>query len=175
MDPHRHFQTLARYNAWATKALLTALECVPEGDYRRDCGLFFKSIHGTLNHLLLGEHRLWRVRFQGGVPQIASLTQEVESDRAALASGLLLEAQAWMPMIAAWDASRFDGLLQYTSLRGSAQSLPFAATLAHVFNHSTHHRGQITAALTAMGQPAPEIDMVYMLQAQAQAQANSTH
>jgi hypothetical protein len=45
--------------------------------------------------------------------------------------------------------------------------LAFAATLAHVFNHSTHHRGQITAALTAMGQPAPELDMVYMLQAPA--------
>ena len=167
MDPHRHFQTLALYNAWATQALLAALEGVSEGDYRRDCGLFFKSIHGTLNHLLLGEHRLWRVRFQGGVPQIASLAQELESDRTALASALLLEAQTWMPLIASWDARRFDGLLQYTTLRGTAQSLPFASTLAHVFNHSTHHRGQITAALTAMGRPAPELDMVYMLQAQA--------
>jgi len=45
-------------------------------------------------------------------------------------------------------------------------TLPIAATLAHVFNHSTHHRGQITAALTAMGQPAAELDMVYMLQAE---------
>jgi len=167
MDPHRYFETLAAYNAWATHALLAALEGVSEDDYRRDCGLFFKSIHGSLNHLLLGEHRLWRIRFQGGVPHIASLAQELESDRATLASALLLEAQAWMPLIASWDASRFDGLLQYTTLRGSAQSLPFAPTLAHVFNHSTHHRGQITAALTAMGQPAPELDMVYMLQAQA--------
>ncbi len=50
-------------------------------------------------------------------------------------------------------------------------SLTFAATLAHVFNHSTHHRGQITAALTAMGQPAPELDMVYMLQAENQPNA----
>jgi len=50
MDPHRHFQTLARYNAWATQALLRALEPVPEADYRRDCGLFFQSIHGTLKH-----------------------------------------------------------------------------------------------------------------------------
>ena len=45
-------------------------------------------------------------------------------------------------------------------------TLPFAQTLAHVFKHSTHHRGQITAALTAMGQPAAELDMVYMLQAE---------
>ena len=50
-------------------------------------------------------------------------------------------------------------------------TLPFGATLAHVFNHNTHHRGQITAALTAMGQPAPELDMVYMLQAENQPHA----
>jgi uncharacterized damage-inducible protein DinB len=49
--------------------------------------------------------------------------------------------------------------------------LPFAATLAHVFNHSTHHRGHIAAAMTAMGQPAPELDMVYMLEAENQPNA----
>jgi uncharacterized damage-inducible protein DinB len=49
--------------------------------------------------------------------------------------------------------------------------LAFAATLAHVFNHSTHHRGHIAAALTAMAQPAPELDMVYMLQAENQPKA----
>lgn len=32
-------------------------------DYRRDVGLFFRSIHSTLNHLLVGEHLLWFVRF----------------------------------------------------------------------------------------------------------------
>ena len=40
-------------------------------------------------------------------------------------------------------------------------------TLDHVFNHGTHHRGQITAALTALGQPSPELDLVYFLQQQA--------
>lgn len=37
-------------------------------------------------------------------------------------------------------------------------------TLGHVFNHGTHHRGQISAALTSLGQPAPELDLVTMLQ-----------
>jgi uncharacterized damage-inducible protein DinB len=43
-------------------------------------------------------------------------------------------------------------------------SLPFAAALNHVFNHGAHHRGQITAALTMLGQPCPELDLVRMLQ-----------
>ena len=52
-----------------------------------------------------------------------------------------------------------------------AQSLPFELTLGHVFNHATHHRGQITAAITAMGYPCPEIDMVWMLQEESRAGA----
>ena len=49
--------------------------------------------------------------------------------------------------------------------------LPFAASLVHVFHHRSHHRGHIAAAMTAMGQPAPELDMVYMLQAENQPNA----
>ena len=52
------------------------------------------------------------------------------------------------------------------------QSLPFAATLAHVFNHGTHHRGQITAAVTMLGHECPELDLVWMLQQESRAQMN---
>ena len=61
---------------------------------------------------------------------------------------------------------KFDGRLDYTTTRGVDQSLPFALTLAHVFNHGTHHRAQITAAITAMGHACPELDLVWMLQAE---------
>ena len=70
----------------------------------------------------------------------------------------------WQPLIDGWPVTRFEGTLDYTTTKGLAASLPFAATLAHVFNHGTHHRGQITAALTALGQPGPELDWVYLLQ-----------
>ena len=56
-----------------------------------------------------------------------------------------------------------------TAVCSSRAWLPFAATLGHVFNHGTHHRGQITAAITAMGHACPEIDMVWMLQAESAA------
>jgi uncharacterized damage-inducible protein DinB len=71
------------------------------------------------------------------------------------------------------SVQHFQRLARYNAwaTRRLLRLLPFAATLAHVFNHSTHHRGQITAALTAMGQPAPELDMVYMLQAENQPNA----
>ena len=164
MDAAAHFTVLARYNVWATARLLDAVRALPEDNYRRDVGLFFKSIHGTLNHLLVGEHLLWFVRFAEGRSPTVALNAEVEPDRARLDARLREGAARWAPLIASFSPGRWDGTLDYTTMRGTAASLPFAATLAHVFNHGTHHRGQITAALTALGQPSPELDLVYFLQ-----------
>ena len=164
MDPVAHFTTLARYNAWATARLLDAVAVVPEADYRRDVCLFFRSIHGTLNHLLVGEHHLWFVRFSEGSSPRVALDAEAEPDRTALDARLRAGAARWEPLIAGFAPARWEGALSYTTTRGTPAVLPFAATLAHVFNHGTHHRGQITAALTALGQPCPSLDLVYFLQ-----------
>jgi uncharacterized damage-inducible protein DinB len=164
MNPITHFSQLARYNVWATRRLLDAVAMLPEADYRKDCGLFFKSVHGTLNHLLVGEHMLWYPRFARGVSPTVELNAEIEPERERLGQALKGGAANWLPLIESWPAERFDGVLNYTNMRGQAMSLPFAATLAHVFNHGTHHRGQITAALTACGLPAPELDLVFLLQ-----------
>ena len=154
MDAVAHFTQLARYNVWATARVLDAVRALPDGDYRRDVGLFFKSIHGTLNH----------VRFAEGISPKVALDAELEPDRAQLDARLREGAARWAPLIASFKPDRWNGTLDYTTMRGTAASLPFAATLAHVFNHGTHHRGQITAALTALGQPCPELDFVYFLQ-----------
>jgi uncharacterized damage-inducible protein DinB len=166
---HTHFRAFARYNVWATARLLESVAAASDDAYRRDVGLFFRSIHGTLNHLLVGEHLLWFRRFDEGISPKLALNAEVEPDRVALAERLQAGAACWEPLIARWPAERFSGQLAYTTMRGTPASLPFAATLAHVFNHGTHHRGQITAALTALGQPCPELDLVYFLQTEAAA------
>jgi uncharacterized damage-inducible protein DinB len=168
MNPQTHFLQLARYNVWATARLFDAVAALSDEEYRRDVGLFFKSIHGTLNHLLVGEHAVWYRRFSlGESPQKSdgiTLDMEVEPDRAKLAKALLDGAANWAPLIASWPTERFDGTLDYRTMKGEAVSLPFAATLAHVFNHGTHHRGQVTAALTAMGHASPELDLIDLLQ-----------
>jgi len=161
-----HFLTLARYNVWATRALLQQhVATLPDELYRRDAGLFFKSIHGTLNHLLVGEHTVWFPRFAEGVSNRVALDAELEPDRERLLQRLVEGAERWPGLIERFDDARFAGTLDYTTTKGVPMSLPFAATLAHVFNHGTHHRGQITAALTAMGRPCPELDLVWLLQA----------
>jgi uncharacterized damage-inducible protein DinB len=162
-----YFRTLARYNVWATRRLYEHVDALGEDDYRRDLGLFFKSVHGTFNHLVVAEHRVWFPRFAEGVSNKAALNEEVESDRTRLRELLIAAVQRWEPLIASFAAERFLGTLDYKTTKGVPQSLPFAPTLGHVFNHATHHRGQITAAITALGQPGPELDMVMMLQAES--------
>jgi uncharacterized damage-inducible protein DinB len=164
MNAIEHYSTLARYNVWATQRLLDAVNLLDDAAYRKDAGMFFKSIHGTLNHLLVGEHLIWYPRFAKGTSPKLTLDMEAEPIRERLAQALKGGAANWQPLMESWPAERFEGKLSYTTTRGQNVSLPFAATLAHVFNHGTHHRGQITAALTSLGQPCPELDLVKMLQ-----------
>jgi uncharacterized damage-inducible protein DinB len=160
-----YFALLARYNLWATRRLYEQIDALSEADYRGDTGLFFRSIHGTLNHLLVASDRIWYRRLAEGVsPRDVQLSDEIESDRLALKAALLRSAERWGELVQTFPAERYTGTIEYTTMRGTAAVLPFAATLGHVFNHGTHHRGQITAALTARGHAAPELDWVYMLQ-----------
>jgi uncharacterized damage-inducible protein DinB len=166
-----YFQDLVRYHAWATRKLYDHIDALSEEEYRRDAGLFFTSVHGTCNHLLVAEHAVWFPRFAEGVSNAIALDSELEHERAALRERLLAAVPRWQALIASFDEARFAGRLDYKTTKGVAQSLPFAPTLGHVFNHGTHHRGQISAAITAMGYPCPEIDWVWMLQAESRERA----
>ena len=168
MDPAAYFTTLARYNVWAMRRLLDAVAAVPDEAYRRDVGLFFKSIHGTLNHLLVADS-IWFPRFAEGRSPRMALSAELEPDRAQLAAHLREGATRWAPLMGTFTAPQWQGPLDYVTTQGVPVSLPFTPTLGHVFNHGTHHRGQISAALTALGQPAPVIDLVHMLQEEQKA------
>jgi uncharacterized damage-inducible protein DinB len=165
MDMPNYFGTLARYHVWATDRVLTEVATMSDAHYRQDCGLFFKSVHGTLNHMLVGE-RHWYSRFADGVSLKMALNAELEPDRTALATALRVAVKRWGAWIETMDVKRLDGALQYTKASGGQVTVPFASALGHVFNHGTHHRGQLSAALTAMNYPVPEMDLIYMLQAE---------
>lgn len=154
---------LAEYNIWATNRLIQSLESIRDEDFYKDVGLYFKSIAGTLNHLLVGEHYLWYSRFKDGVsPQIA-LDTMIHTEKAVLLNELQQKSVNWISFIDQIDETTLEGNLTYKRVSGQELTLPYVATLMHVFNHGTHHRGQITAAVTALGYPCPELDVVYML------------
>lgn len=58
------YVTFAGYNRWANEQLRETAARLSDADYRADRGAFFQSLHGTLNHLLVGD-RIWMRRFTG--------------------------------------------------------------------------------------------------------------
>src|SRR4029453_5393064 len=106
----------ARYNVWAPDKLLERhVAKLSDDEYRRDVGLFFKSVHGTLNHLLLTDRHLWFERFRRGESPIRKLDEEVHTDRPALDAALRAAVRGWVPVIESWDEARFDSDLTYTA------------------------------------------------------------
>lgn len=158
----QHLLTLAGYHHWAFETLYTALLPIGDQHYRNDCGLFFRSIHGTLNHLLLAD-RVWFGRFSGESYPVASLGQELEHDRARLEQALYADTPRWQHWIAEQSESRLNGVLSYSNLSGTTFQNPLTPVLLHVFNHATHHRGQISAGISSLGFEVPEMDLIMYL------------
>lgn len=158
-------ELMARYNVWATKKLNLILQTVSDADFFQDNGSFFGSIFATLNHLLVGEHYLWYPRFSAhsSAKLTPKLNTIIETDRTLLIKELENKASNWLQLINVIKSKTIPQDLNYQTSTGQQMALPYLATLMHVFNHGTHHRGQITAALTAMGYACPELDLVYML------------
>jgi len=154
---------MARYHKWATERLLASIEPVPEELYRQSCGLFFQSIHGTLNHLLLTDSEIWYPRFSGSATTSLPLDAELESDRTALASRLIAGAARWSDYVGSLSESALAGDLRYTMTTGQPRALPMSAALLHVFNHATHHRGQVTAAMSMLGFEYEPLDLPFLI------------
>jgi uncharacterized damage-inducible protein DinB len=157
-----HMRLMSGWHVWAFERLYAVVDGVDDARYRADTGLFFKSVHGTLNHMLLIE-QMWRGRLTGDLLQISSLAEEIEPDRARLRERLLAHASLWGPMVEAMPDAVFDGDLTYRSMKGDTYTFPRASIVHTMFTHGAHHRGQITTVLTQWGCPAPEMDFPYYL------------
>lgn len=156
----QHFLMLAAYNGWANKQLFDAVAALTESEYRQDAGLHYKSVHATLNHLL-GNDRLWMKRFtgEGDHPKTpdAILYLALSDLRAARLQedARILE---WLEGLSPAEVSGRFVFLNMSDMRTISQRL--APALAHMFNHQTHYRGQVHAALTMLKHAAPELDMM---------------
>ncbi|MCK0530689.1 DinB family protein [Sphingobium agri] len=154
---------MARYHGWATERLLKSIAPMPDDLYRKQCGLFFGSVHGSLNHLLLADSLIWYPRLSGGSVISRPLDAEIESDRAALESRLIIATAQWPRLIESLDEIALSGDLHFVMTTGQPRILSMAAALFHVFNHATHHRGQITAAMSMMGFEYEPLDLPQLI------------
>src|ERR1700760_3107406 len=154
------FQQLAAYNAWANARLYEAALALPDELYRADVGVFFHSLHGTLNHLLLTD-RLWLTRLTGIGEQPKRLDQILYEDRLELTRARLAEDARLIAVGTAKDEATLARPHAYQTTSGKPQEQPLADILLHLFNHQTHHRGHAHACLSILtGSEPPSLDLL---------------
>ena len=155
-------RTFARYNRWMNERLYETCAAIPDGERKRDAGAFFKSIHGTLNHLMVADN-VWMGRFENAPFVPTSLAQELYGDfeelrRARAALDARIEKWA-----ATLDAGVLAGTLHYTAIVSPGpRRTPMALAVAHFFNHQTHHRGQLTTLLSQRGIDPGVTDLMWL-------------
>jgi len=160
MTPVAHYRMFGRYNAWANSRLYNATARLSAEQYRADRGAFFKSVHGTLNHLLVTD-RIWMQRFtgEGDAPNRlnAILFESFDDLRAARA----VEDRRIVDFVDGLDDGRIAGTIKYRRVSSPEEfEQQLAPALAHWFNHQTHHRGHVHALLTGLVGEAPELDLL---------------
>lgn len=157
-----HFEQFASYNRWANARLYEAALTLSDPDYRRNVGVFFGSMHGTLNHLLVTD-RIWLKRLTGEGDHPDRLDAIMYEDRSRLALARADEDERIATFAASLDDDTIAGMLKYANSTGRQFEQPRSEVLTHWFNHQTHHRGHAHAILSIVtGREPPSLDMLGM-------------
>jgi uncharacterized damage-inducible protein DinB len=159
---------MARYNRWQNENLYGAASVLTDEDRKADRGSFFKSIHATLNHLIWADH-IWMSRFskdwsplEGG---IGTPTQVLDdwgalSQKRAIADASII---SWADRLT--DEDLGGDLSWYSGAMKTDLTKPKWVCITQLFNHQTHHRGQVHAMLTAAGAKPDDTDLPFMPEA----------
>lgn len=159
----RHFSMMATYNRWANVRLYDMAAALSDELYRKPIGVYFRSLHGTLNHLLTAD-RIWMRRLEGKGDHPDKLNATIHDDLVSLREARLTEDQRIVNFVDRLDDADFEKSCDYKALNGTPQRQYVREILGHLFNHQTHHRGQAHAALTALGVSEPKpLDLLIML------------
>lgn len=156
----QHFAMFANYNRWANRRIYEAAAELSEDEFERNTGAFFKSMMGTLNHLVATD-RIWMKRLTGEGDAPTTLDAVIHRDFARLRTARFAEDERIVKWIVSLTPRELAGRFTYTTvsdMRTVSQRL--APALDHLFNHQTHHRGQVHMILTALGKPSVGLDLI---------------
>ncbi len=154
--------TLARYNTWMNTRLYAACEGLSDQQRKLDRGAFFGSIHNTLNHILFGD-TAFMARFTGEPATVPELGEVLHDSFSALA-----DARASLDKrINAWSQTLTHDWLTTTltycsKVDGVQRTLPRWLLVTHMFQHATHHRGQVSTLLNQLGMDIGTTDLPFM-------------
>ncbi len=156
-----YYQLMAAYNRWMNRKLYDVCSGIPDHKRREDMGAFFRSIHGTLNHLLFGD-MAWMSRFTGE-PLRYDIGEDIHTDF----DGLRADRENMDATMCEWveglDEEWLAQPLEWTSrMDGKTRRIPRHILVTHMFNHQTHHRGQLTTLIKQLGYEPGITDIPWM-------------
>lgn len=153
---------MADHNHWMNEKIYAVCATMHDAERKRDLGAFFRSVHGTLNHLLLVDH-LWMGRILADPFPIRSLDQELYTDFSPLQVAQEKMDGDIHTFVAELTSARLAKPVNYVSFLGKQPvSLPLGLVLTHLFHHRTHHRGQVSTLALQLGYEVGVTDMIYM-------------
>jgi uncharacterized damage-inducible protein DinB len=152
-------RALAGYNHWMNEKLYALAAELSDEERKRDLGAFFKSLHGTLHHLLVAD-RIWLSRFEGTtLTQDSSLANDFEK----LYAARKIEDERIVKFADALTETKMAADFSYKNMRGDPFTHPLWFAVVHAFNHQTHHRGQATTLLMQLGKDPGVTDLIAFL------------
>lgn len=153
-------KTMASYNRWMNKKLYDVCASMPDEARKSDLKAFFGSVHRTLNHILLAD-RIWLGRLTGRPFAATSLNQELYADFSELRRERAQTDAGLEAVVDGLGPESLGDLITYTSFTTQQKmTLSRGLILLHVFNHQTHHRGQVTALVSQMGYDFGVTDLI---------------
>lgn len=161
-----NYVLMARFNAWVNGRVFDAVAQLSDAAYREDRGAYFGSIHRTLNHILVVD-RLWCGRIEGVDHGIAALDQILYDDFRSLRAAREAEDARFIALVEGLDDARLAAPVTYRPILGDGEAETVRADhiLLTLYNHQTHHRGQVHCMLTQAGVTPPPLDLVVFLDA----------
>jgi len=164
-----YFLTQATYNRWANKKLYDVVETLSPADFAKDGGAYFKSIQGTLNHLMFGDWA-WVLRLRGKSSAHLVMDKIYHADFASLKQARLEADEDLITFVTEMSDDFLSGTITYNNIQGVEYTMPVAMVLTHIMNHGTHHRAQVHTLLTQLGLEVPSLDLIYyLIECQAEA------
>lgn len=153
-----HFQMLARYNRMANERIFAKCAQLDNAEYRKGRAGSFGSIHGLLNHILLGDRR-WMGLFESGDRVTPPLHQILHDDFSVLQIARTREDARIEAFFAKLDDVFWNQSFAYTNNQGKDYVETAHVACSHLFNHQTHHRGQVHVMLSQTPVVPPSLDL----------------
>jgi uncharacterized damage-inducible protein DinB len=156
------------YTAWASKRLVDTAAGLSKEELTRDFQTADHSILGTLVHVYAAD-RIWLARVTNA--PAAPFITEADHNLPVLVNDWPALGGRWRKygMTLTDESAAAD--ISYKDTKGNPYIQPLWQIILHVVNHGTHHRGQVSGFLRAMGYPPPPLDLSAYFRSQAAARA----